>query len=39
MPPPGTPVVIERIDQGVYLVLEGWPHPGGGTYWTEFVDR
>ena len=36
MPPIGAAVVIKGIGESVYLVLEGWPHPGGGNYWTEF---
>jgi hypothetical protein len=36
MPPIGAAVVIKGIAESVYLVLEGWPHPGGGNYWTEF---
>jgi len=27
---------VERIDDGVYVVVEGYRHPGGGLYWTEF---
>ena len=27
---------IERIEQDAYIVVEGYKHPGGGIYWTEF---
>jgi hypothetical protein len=27
---------IERIENGSYIVVEGYRHPGGGLYWTEF---
>jgi hypothetical protein len=32
----GEAVRIVEIVRGVYLVLEGYKHPGGGTHWTEF---
>jgi len=28
---------IERIDSEMYVVVEGYTHPGGGIYWTEFA--
>lgn len=27
---------IERIDNDSYVVVEGYQHPGGGIFWTEF---
>lgn len=27
---------IERIENSDYVVVEGYWHPGGGIYWTEF---
>ncbi|MFA6135146.1 MAG: hypothetical protein WC869_14125 [Phycisphaerae bacterium] len=27
---------IERIEKGCYVVVDGYHHPGGGVYWTEF---
>ena len=27
---------IERIEKDSYIVVEGYRHPGGGLYWTEF---
>jgi len=32
----GQEYVISRIDNGVYVVVQGYTHPGGGLYWTEF---
>ena len=43
MSPPGEKLVpgktyrIERIAKGSYVVVEGYRHPGGGIYWTEFT--
>jgi len=34
-PAPGTAVKVSGI-LGPYVEIEGWPHPGGGLYWTEF---
>jgi hypothetical protein len=28
---------IERIEKEKYIVVEGYSHPGGGIYWTEFT--
>jgi hypothetical protein len=33
---PGEVVRITEIVSGVYLVVEGYRHPGGGLFWTEF---
>jgi hypothetical protein len=33
----GKTYVVERIEQENYVVVEGYRHPGGGIYWTEFV--
>ena len=27
---------VERIEKETYVVVEGYRHPGGGLYWTEF---
>lgn len=27
---------IEKIEKENYIVVEGYKHPGGGIYWTEF---
>lgn len=27
---------VERIEKANYVVVEGYRHPGGGIYWTEF---
>jgi hypothetical protein len=27
---------VERIEKDNYIVVEGYKHPGGGVYWTEF---
>lgn len=27
---------VERIEKQNYVVIEGYRHPGGGIYWTEF---
>jgi len=28
---------IESIEKESYVVVEGYRHPGGGIYWTEFT--
>ncbi len=33
---PGKEYRIRAIQKGVYVVIEGYDHPGGGIYWTEF---
>jgi hypothetical protein len=33
---PGKRYKIENIQKGAYVVVEGYVHPGGGIYWTEF---
>jgi hypothetical protein len=33
----GTTYKIERIEKEFYVVVEGYRHPGGGIYWTEFT--
>jgi len=33
---PGQKYKVERIDKGLYVVVTGENHPGGGLYWTEF---
>jgi hypothetical protein len=32
----GRTYVVKAIEEGVYVVVEGYSHPGGGLYWTEF---
>jgi hypothetical protein len=32
----GQAVKIAKIVDGKYIEVEGFSHPGGGTYWTEF---
>ena len=27
---------VESIEKNNYVVIEGYRHPGGGIYWTEF---
>jgi hypothetical protein len=34
---PGRAYRIERIEKDSYIVVEGYRHPGGGLYWTEFT--
>jgi hypothetical protein len=33
---PGNEYVVKEIQDGGYVVVEGYNHPGGGIYWTEF---
>jgi hypothetical protein len=33
---PGNAYRIASIQDGVYLVVDGNIHPGGGLHWTEF---
>jgi hypothetical protein len=35
----GCEYVVCRIDKGVYVVVCGHAHPGGGLYWTEFQKK
>ena len=28
---------VESIEKENYVVVEGYRHPGGGIYWTEFT--
>lgn len=35
---PGNAYRIEKIQDGIYVVVEGYTHPGGGIHWTEFSD-
>jgi hypothetical protein len=37
LPKVGETVRICDIVNDNYLVIEGYPHPGGGLYWTEFA--
>lgn len=32
----GKAYLVERIEKEDYVVVEGYRHPGGGIYWTEF---
>jgi hypothetical protein len=34
---PGKTYVVQEIQQERYVVVEGYRHPGGGIYWTEFA--
>ena len=27
---------VTEIQKALYIVVEGYSHPGGGIYWTEF---
>jgi hypothetical protein len=27
---------IDKIETDSYIIVEGYEHPGGGLYWTEF---
>jgi len=33
---PGKRYRIRAIQNECYLIVEGYDHPGGGLYWTEF---
>jgi len=33
---PGKEYVVSEIQDDAYVVVEGYKHPGGGLYWTEF---
>ena len=33
---PGKTYRISNVEKDLYLVVEGYKHPGGGLYWTEF---
>lgn len=33
---PGKVYRVKKIQNEVYVVVEGYNHPGGGIYWTEF---
>lgn len=33
---PGKVYRVAAIRKGLYVVVEGYEHPGGGLYWTEF---
>jgi len=32
---PGAEYRVEAIQKGLYVVVEGYDHPGGGIYWTS----
>jgi hypothetical protein len=34
---PGRTYRIESIQDEAYVTVEGYCHPGGGLYWTEFA--
>ena len=34
---PGKAYRIAEIQEGLYVLPEGYKHPGGGIYWTEFA--
>jgi len=27
---------VDAVIDGIYIVVEGYTHPGGGLYWSEF---
>jgi hypothetical protein len=33
---PGQEYIVKEIQKERYVVVEGYTHPGGGLYWTEF---
>lgn len=33
---PGKEYTVKEIQKERYVVVEGYTHPGGGLYWTEF---
>jgi len=33
---PGRAYRICKVEKDFYIVVEGYSHPGGGLYWTEF---
>ena len=36
---PGKTYRVKAIQDEAYVVVEGYDHPGGGLYWTEFTPR
>ena len=34
---PGEKYRIAAIKKNLYVLVEGYNHPGGGIYWTEFA--
>jgi hypothetical protein len=36
---PGKEYVVSEIQDDAYVVVEGYKHPGGGPYWTEFEPK
>ena len=36
---PGKAYRIAEIKDNTYVVPDGYNHPGGGIYWTEFTER
>jgi len=34
---PGNVYKVSKIHRGLYVTVEGYAHPGGGIYWTEFT--
>lgn len=33
---PGETYTVEAVEDGNYIVVCGYKHPGGGIHWTEF---
>ncbi len=33
---PGAAYRVKAVQKGLYVVVEGYDHPGGGIYWNEF---
>jgi hypothetical protein len=36
---PGKEYTVKEIQKENYLIVEGYKHPGGGLYWTEFQPK
>jgi hypothetical protein len=36
---PGEEYLITEIKNCAYVVVQGYRHPGGGLYWTEFQKK
>jgi hypothetical protein len=33
---PGSIYIVKAVSHDVYVTVQGYSHPGGGLYWTEF---
>ena len=36
---PGKEYVVSKVQDSCYITVDGYNHPGGGLYWTEFVPK